>query len=262
MIINSLLDQDMYKLTMMQVVLHHFPGAEVEYQFRCRNEGVVFSKEVVNRINEEIDHLCTVMLQPDEIDYLGSFRFFKKDYINFLKIFRFQREFVNVTLSDKGQLSITITGPWLHTILFEIFLLSIVNEAYFDEVEKKYVEEYSKTHLNCRIPTPKYANVQEKIDLCNSAPSGFFWSEFGTRRRRSHDWQNWVIGEFKTQTNRMIGTSNLFFAKRHSIPCKGTMAHEYAQAGQGLGNVRLVDSQKFMFEAWVQEYRGDLGIAL
>jgi nicotinate phosphoribosyltransferase len=33
MIIESLLDTDLYKFTMMQVVLHHFPGAQVEYKF-------------------------------------------------------------------------------------------------------------------------------------------------------------------------------------------------------------------------------------
>ena len=37
MIIQSLLDTDLYKFTMMQVVLHHFPGAQVEYRFKCRN---------------------------------------------------------------------------------------------------------------------------------------------------------------------------------------------------------------------------------
>ena len=40
MIITSLLDTDLYKFTMMQVVLHHFPGASVEYRFNCRNPGI------------------------------------------------------------------------------------------------------------------------------------------------------------------------------------------------------------------------------
>jgi nicotinate phosphoribosyltransferase len=41
----------------------------------------------------------------------------------------------------------------------------------------------------------------------------------------------------------------------------GTMAHEYMQSFQAFG-VRLRDFQKASLEAWVQEYRGDLGIAL
>ena len=36
-LITSLLDTDLYKFTMLQVVLHHFPGAHGEYEFRCRN---------------------------------------------------------------------------------------------------------------------------------------------------------------------------------------------------------------------------------
>jgi nicotinate phosphoribosyltransferase len=41
----------------------------------------------------------------------------------------------------------------------------------------------------------------------------------------------------------------------------GTMAHEYLQTYQALG-VRLRDFQKAALEDWVQEYRGDLGLAL
>lgn len=40
MIITSLLDTDLYKFTMMQVVLHQFPGAQLQYRFKCRNPGV------------------------------------------------------------------------------------------------------------------------------------------------------------------------------------------------------------------------------
>lgn len=36
-IVQNLLDTDLYKLTMMQAVLHNYPNAEVEWEFRCRN---------------------------------------------------------------------------------------------------------------------------------------------------------------------------------------------------------------------------------
>ena len=38
------------------------------------------------------------------------------------------------------------------------------------------------------------------------------------------------------------------------------MAHEFLQACQAL--VALPDFQKFAFDTWMEEYRGDLGIAL
>lgn len=39
MIITSLLDTDLYKFSMMQVVLHQFPAAQVEYRYKCRTAG-------------------------------------------------------------------------------------------------------------------------------------------------------------------------------------------------------------------------------
>ena len=57
MIIASLLDTDLYKFTMMQVVLHHFPGAQVEYRFKCRNEGVDLVP-LIDDIQREIEALA------------------------------------------------------------------------------------------------------------------------------------------------------------------------------------------------------------
>ena len=57
------------------------------------------------------------------------------------------------------------------------------------------------------------------------------------------------------------GTSNVYLAHRLGLVAIGTMAHEYLQSYQAL-DVRLRDFQKAALEDWVQEYRGDLGIAL
>ncbi|MEY3141487.1 MAG: Nicotinate phosphoribosyltransferase 2 [Pseudomonadota bacterium] len=65
MIITSLLDTDLYKFTMMQVVLHQFPGAQVEYRFRCRNPGVELAP-YVDEIRSEIKSLCSLHFKEDE----------------------------------------------------------------------------------------------------------------------------------------------------------------------------------------------------
>ena len=57
MIITSLLDTDLYKFTMMQVVLHHFPGASVEYRFKCRNPGVDLTP-YVDEIREQEERIA------------------------------------------------------------------------------------------------------------------------------------------------------------------------------------------------------------
>ena len=130
MIISSLLDTDLYKFTMMQVVLHHFPGSQVEYRFKCRNPGVQLAP-FVSEIRDEIRALCTLRFQDAELAYLRSLRFIKSDFIDFLGIFKLNEKYITVTALPNGEIDITITGPWLHTILFEIPVLAIVNEVYF-----------------------------------------------------------------------------------------------------------------------------------
>ena len=132
MIIESLLDTDLYKFTMMQCVLHQFPDANVKYRFRCRTEGVDLSP-YVDEIREEIEHLCTLTMKEDELDYLGNLRFIKSDFVDFLSLFHLKSKYVTVAVSSEMPcgIDIVIEGPWLHTILFEIPILAIVNEVYF-----------------------------------------------------------------------------------------------------------------------------------
>ncbi|HSA90233.1 MAG TPA: nicotinate phosphoribosyltransferase, partial [Burkholderiales bacterium] len=125
MIIQSLLDTDLYKFTMMQVVLHHFPGAQVEYKFRCRTEGVDLHPDL-DGIERELAELCRLRFREDELAYLRGLRFMKSDFVDFLGLFQFNEKYVHTGLGEKpGEIDITIRGPWLHTILYEIPVLAI-----------------------------------------------------------------------------------------------------------------------------------------
>lgn len=250
MMIDSLLDTDLYKLTMMQVVLHQFPGAMVEYRFKCRNQGVDLSP-YVDEIQTEIEYLCQLRFTRDELDYLSKFSFFKQDFIEFLRIFQLSPEFVHVTV-DKGELGIYINGPWLHTIMFEVPILAIVGEVYY----RANYPDYDLTEAKRRLT--------QNIELVRTLPVGnqFRFSEFGTRRRFSQTWQEEMVAELMAQLpQNFTGTSNVDLARRLGTKPIGTMAHEYFQACQALGP-RLLYSQKFALEKWAQEYRGELGIAL
>src|SRR4249919_3024484 len=130
-VIDSLLDTDLYKFTMMQVVLHHFPGAQVEYPFKCRNPDVDLTPYVAE-IRDEIRQLCALRFTADELQYLRGWRFFKSDFVDLLGLFRLDERFIQVERiagSDR-EIDITIRGPWLHTILFEVPVLAIVSEVY------------------------------------------------------------------------------------------------------------------------------------
>lgn len=254
MIITSLLDTDLYKFTMMQVVLHQFPGAQVEYRFKCRNPGVALAP-YVGEIRDEIRSLCGLHFQDAELAYLRSMRFIKSDFVDFLGLFRLNEKWITVTPLASGEIDITIQGPWLHTILFEIPVLAIVNEVYFRNIRKvpDFVE--GRRRLDVKVQQLQAPGLAElKI------------ADYGTRRRFSKAWHEELLRVLASRlgsgaTGQLAGTSNVLFAMKLGLTPLGTMAHEYLQACQALGP-RLRDSQVFGFESWAKEYRGDLGIAL
>jgi nicotinate phosphoribosyltransferase len=261
MIITSLLDTDLYKFTMMQVVLHQFPGAEVEYRFKCRNAANL--APYVSEIREEIRGLCGLRFQDAELAYLKAMRFIKPDFIDFLGIFKLNEKYVTVTALPTGEIDVSIKGPWLHTILFEIPVLSIINEVYFRNTQKQPDLLEGRTRLVTKIAQLQADGLQDlKI------------ADYGTRRRFGKSWHEEVLrtlaSKLKTSSGQLrnagvwgqfAGTSNVLFAMKLGLTPLGTMAHEYLQACQALGP-RLRDSQVFGFESWAKEYRGDLGIAL
>jgi nicotinate phosphoribosyltransferase len=254
MIITSLLDTDLYKFTMMQVVLHQFPGAQVEYRFKCRNPGVNLAQHI-GEIREEIRDLCSLHFQDAELLYLRSMRFIKSDFVDFLGIFRLNEKYITLTALPTGEIDITIKGPWLHTILFEIPVLAIVNEVYFRNQRAKPNVSLARQRLDTKMQQLRADGLQDlKI------------ADYGTRRRFSKDWHEEVLrslvaGLGTGHTGQLAGTSNVLYAMKLGLIPLGTMAHEYLQACQALGP-RLRDSQVYAFESWAKEYRGDLGIAL
>ena len=262
MIIHSLLDTDLYKFTMMQVVLHHFPGAQVEYRFKCRNPGVDLAR-YASEIREEVRHLCSLQFREVELGYLRSMRFIKSDFVDFLGLFKLNEKYIDIVPQADGTLEIRIRGPWLHTILFEIPVLAIVNEVYF-----------RNTH-----PQPDHAEGRRRLDtkirqLREDGLGDLKIADYGTRRRFSKEWHEEVLrtlsrelepvtvpARLSERSPQFAGTSNVLYAMKLGLIPLGTMAHEYLQACQALGP-RLRDSQVFGFEMWGREYRGDLGIAL
>ena len=252
MIIPSLLDTDLYKFTMMQVVLHHFPGAQVDYRFKCRNPDVDLTPHVAE-IREEIRGLCSLRFAPDELAYLRGWRFFKSDFVDLLGLFQLDERFIRVDRipgSDR-EIDITISGPWLHTILFEVPVLSIVSEVYNRNL-------HPRTDLG-----EGRRRLAEKVERINAvADPEFRVADYGTRRRFSRAWHEEVVRALAAGIGpKFVGTSNVKLAMDMGLTPLGTMAHEYLQACQAVGP-RLRDSQVFAFNTWAREYRGDLGIAL
>jgi nicotinate phosphoribosyltransferase len=254
MIITSLLDTDLYKFTMMQAVLHQFPSAQVTYKFKCRNPGVNLAP-YAQEIRDEIRSLCSLHFQDAELAWLRSMRFIKSDFVDFLGLFHLNEKYIDVKSLPNGELDISIRGPWLHTILFEIPVLAIVNEVYFRNTQK--VPDFIEGRKR----------LDQKVDALHAERlSDLKIADYGTRRRFSRAWHEELLRVLTAKLGtgpqgQLAGTSNALFAMKLGLTPLGTMAHEYLQACQALGP-RLRDSQVFGFETWAREYRGDLGIAL
>lgn len=252
-IIPSLLDTDLYKLTMMQAVLHQHPGAQVEYRFRCRSPDVDLVP-FLGEISDQIDALCALRATPEELDYLRGLRFIKPDFVDFLGLFHFDRKYVQLRRCDQegGGIELRVCGPWLHTILFEVPLLAIISEVYMTGTHGPADREEGLRRLRA-----KTAPLREAVGFEDCVIT-----DFGTRRRYSHAWHGEVLPHLRAEFGpHFTGTSNLHFARQLGLVPQGTMAHEWLQAFQALGP-RLRDSQVAAFDTWAREYRGDLGVAL
>jgi len=243
----SFLDTDYYKFTQGQFVFNQFPNMKTKHVFFNRSKNIDL-RPYKQEIEEAILQFCDTTITPDELSFLKSQKIFKTNYLEFLKLLKLNPIFLKIWNDDT--LHIEIEGPFFITIYFEK-ILSIISEV------------YSKKTLLYPDFKDAYKTLDKKIKILNDKPYGVRFADFGTRRRYSYAWHRKVIEYFHTKLNnhQMIGTSNVLFAKDYNIRPIGTQAHEIYMMGQQ-SSVKLADSQKHILQKWVDEYRGDLGIAL
>ena len=219
-IIQNLLDTDFYKITMMQAVLHNYPNAEVEWEFRCRN-GEDLSPYLAE-IRYQVEQLADVTVTHDQLAYLEKIPFLKPDFIRFLSLFRFNLRYVQVGLDGAGQLAIRVRGPWLHVILYEIPLLAIISEVRNRYRYREVVIEQVGERLYQKLDWLKAEASADEL-------AGFQLADFGTRRRFSYRVQEEVVHILKHDfPGRFVGTSNVHLAREFELKPLGTMAHDFA----------------------------------
>ena len=250
-IVVSLLDTDLYKFNMNQVIFHKHTDLCGRYYFKCRNDNIVFTPEMAKEINAQIDHLCQLRFTGEELDYLRSIRFIKNDYVEFLRLWHPIRDYITTELSEDGELSVIVDGPLFSAMQFEIYLLEIINEVYF-RMQYDY-----ETLL---------ASAKEKLDrkilALNDGTYTFRFAEFGCRRRLSREWEETVIRRLTSETQNCVGTSNVYFAMKYHLTPVGTYAHEFVQMYQGIDSIPLAYTNHYAMKDWYAEYDGDNGTAL
>ena len=250
-IVVSLLDTDLYKFNMNQVIFHKHTDLCGQYYFKCRNEGVVFTQEMVDEIRAQIDQLCRLRFHKEELDYLRSIRFIKNDYVEFLRLWHPMRDYVTVSLEENGELKVVVDGPLFSAMQFEIYLLEIINEVYF-----RMAFDYDALRKSAE------EKLEAKIRAMNDGTYTFPFAEFGCRRRLSREWEDVVVKRFVNETKNCVGTSNVYLAKRHNVTPIGTYAHEFVQMYQGIESIPLAFTNHYAMQDWYDEYKGDNGTAL
>ncbi len=247
-IITSLLETDMYKFSMGQVIFHQFSDYKTTWTFKCRNKDVFFTKEMVEEIKEQIKAYCNLHFKEDELQYLDKILWIKGSYVDFLRLWHPRYEDFEITTDSECGLSIETKGTWLNTSMYGIPTLAIVNEVYFRM-------QYDYEHL-IRIFEEKLEEKVYWIEHGKYYLSSF--SEFGLRRRLSaeaHDMAVKRLAEAKYCGSEFVGTSNVYLAMKYGLLPTGTQAHEYIMCvGQGNHKYNPAYSNWFAMEIWIREY--------
>ena len=249
-VLHTLLDTDAYKLHMQQAVFHHYYDVHVAAEFRCRGDDLLGI--YADAIREQVDAMQHLTRQDEEYQWLSGLPFFKADYLNWLRDFRYKPEQVSV-VNDNGKLDIRLEGPWREVIMWEVPLLAVISElAHRYRSPEKGVEQ-AVAALENKLAA--FSTLTEGLDM-----SRFRLMDFGTRRRFSRDVQAAIVKRLQREP-WFVGTSNYDLARRLSLTPMGTQAHEWFQAHQQI-SPDLANSQRAALAAWLEEYPNQLGIAL
>ncbi|MDP3027817.1 MAG: nicotinate phosphoribosyltransferase [Nanoarchaeota archaeon] len=261
-VITSLLDLDHYKLTMGQFVFNRYPDVPVKYAFKNRTK--VRLADIIDErdLKRELDAVQGLEATTPEINYLRTLknngkRLLSEDYLNFLGNLKLPD--YNLKSKD-GNFQIEFPGKWSEAIYWETLTLSIMNELYYRVLTKNF----DKEQMSNLYQTGKQ-RLDEKIEILKQTPD-IRYLEFGTRRRFSKAWQDYVVRRLKQETpGQMTGTSNVYLAMKYGLDPKGTMAHELFMIMPGImhkNDDEIRASHNQVLKEWWDEYGYDLSIAL
>lgn len=249
-VLHSLLDTDAYKLHMQQAVFHHYYDVHVAAEFRCRGDDLLGI--YADAIREQIQAMQHLRLQDDEYQWLSALPFFKADYLNWLREFRFNPEQVTVS-NDNGKLDIRLSGPWREVILWEVPLLAVISEMVHRYRSPQADVAQALDTLESKLVD--FSALTAGLDM-----SRFHLMDFGTRRRFSREVQETIVKRLQ-QESRVCGHQQLRSGASAFLTPMGTQAHEWFRAHQQI-SPDLANSQRAALAARLEEYPDQLGIAL
>ena len=254
-IVTHFTDNDLYTFTCQYYILHTYPRAEVRYAFFDRN-STRYPQGFAALLQEQVNGMKDVVITEEEIAFMKSKIYFLPDlYYNFLRGYRFNPSEVHIFQDLDGYLSIMIEGKWYSTIMWEMPILSTISELM--HIINGDIEKVNRK--------AEYNRAYEKG--VKAFTNGILLSDMGTRRRFSFQNQQDVVealvkadDDCKGYSGKLVGTSNVWFAKEFDLTPIGTMSHQLCSFEECVSGVFECNHQ--LMKKWSDVYSGDLGIFL
>jgi nicotinate phosphoribosyltransferase len=263
-IVRSLLDTDFYKLLMLQFIWKHFSSTPASFSLLNRDPSLRLADWIgVGEFHAQLEHVRSLRFHKSELIWLAGNTFygrrgiFEPAFLDWLEHgFRLSDYDLSV---HNGQFSLSFHGPWTETTLWEIYSLAILSEMK-TRVALKRLTELELDILYARAK----ARLWDKMERLRGIPN-LRISDFGTRRRHSFLWQEYVVLAMSDVLGPgFIGTSNTYFAYKHDLEAIGTNAHELPMglAAMASSDEERKQAQYHLLELWQQTYHGELLILL
>jgi nicotinate phosphoribosyltransferase len=260
----SLLDTDFYKLLMLQFIWKHFPKTHVSFSIFNRSSAVPVADLLpIPDLIQQLEHVRKLQFRKSELVWLAGNTFYGRRGIfgqAFLEWLERDFKLSDYSLSVRdGQFHLDFDGLWTETTMWELYALSILDELK-TRANLKRLSEFGLDILYARAKTKLWS----KIERLRGVPE-LSIADFGTRRRHSFLWQEYVVEAMASNLGRsFIGTSNAFLAHKHDLEAIGTNAHEIPMVVAALApdDQALKASQYRVLELWQNTYEGALRIML
>lgn len=251
MIINSILENDLYKFSMSHYYQVHYPNAWGTFTFHDRN-NTEYSEEFVVALKEELNNLATLSLQPAEFEWaVKSIHYIPQCFWEWLCFFRFEPDKVEVWLDESHHLHIEVSDAMYKVTFYEIPILAIVSELYHRRIGDGY-------QRRSELMDAMKEKLEEKVAI--AATHNLYFADFGMRRRFNALSEQVMIEYMKEHCPTFTGTSTVWFAMKYNLKPIGTMAHECFMFQAAVHTPKEANYE--VMERWVEVYDGNLGTVL
>ena len=251
MIINSILENDLYKFSMSHYYQVHYPNAWGTFTFHDRN-NTEYSEEFVVALKEELNNLATLSLQPAEFEWaVKSIHYIPQCFWEWLCFFRFEPDKVEVWIDESHHLHIEVSDAMYKVTFYEIPILAIVSELYHRRIGDGY-------QRRSELMDAMKEKMEEKVAI--AATHNLYFADFGMRRRFNALSEQVMIEYMKEHCPTFTGTSTVWFAMKYNLKPIGTMAHECFMFQAAVHTPKEANYE--VMERWVEVYDGNLGTVL